>query len=101
MWSLLFDGEWARGNDASFTRAVGRAFKIVWRITGSGPLRLTATSRTGTTAGPASGPHEEGGNWTRPGDEWGSSFVFGEPGCWQVRASRDPSVADVWILLLS
>ena len=40
-----------------------------------------------------------GSNWNRPGEEWGSSFVFAEPGCWQIRASRESDVADLWIVL--
>ena len=101
MWVLVFRGVWARGGNATFTGAVGRPFKIVWHMTGSGPLRLAATSPSGTTTGPASGPQEQGSNWNRPGDEWGSSFVFPEPGCWQIRASRDSGVADLWIVLNS
>jgi hypothetical protein len=101
MWTLLFQGVWAHGRDATFTGAMGTPFKIVWHMTGSGPLRLAATSPSGTTTGPASGPHEQGSNWNRPGDEWGSSFVFAEPGCWQIRASRDSSSADLWIVLVN
>lgn len=101
MWVLVFQGVWARGGNATFTGAVGRPIKIVWRMTGSGPLRLAATSPTGTATGPASGPQEQGSNWNRPGDEWGSSFVFAEPGCWQIQASRDSSVADLWIVLVT
>lgn len=74
---------------------VGRV-KIVWRMTGSGPLRLRAIHQDGTQLGPAEGPTaHEGSNWRRPGDEWGSGFVFPEPGCWVVQATRDVGAGEV------
>jgi hypothetical protein len=97
---LLFNGVWA-GGAARFTATVGKPFKIVWRTTGSGQLRLTATSPAGATTSPTHGPTEQGSNWNRPGDEWGSSFVFGEPGCWRLQAGRESSQADLWIQILS
>jgi hypothetical protein len=77
---------------------VGEDVKIVWRMTGTGPLRLALTGPDGAPRGPAWGPEgHESSNYERPGEEWGSGFRFTEPGCWHLRASRDDAVADVWL----
>jgi hypothetical protein len=72
--------------------------KIAWRMTGSGDLQVTATSPSGATVAPAWGPEAHGGsNWDRPGDEWGTGWVFDQPGCWQLHLARDVGSADVWL----
>ena len=42
MWVLLFQGVWARGGNATFTDAVGRPFKIVWRDDGRAALSVSS-----------------------------------------------------------
>ena len=101
LWALVFSGRWESADALVFSGAVGKPFKIAWRMTGSGPLRLLATAPSGATTGPTQGPTEHGSNWRRPGDEWGSVFEFGEPGCWRIRATRDSGSADLWLVLRS
>jgi hypothetical protein len=63
--------------------------KIVWRVTGSGPLVLSADGPAGRHAPLLFGPEPHGGsNFTGAGDEWGSGFSFSVPGCWTVHVSR-------------
>jgi len=77
---------------------VGDQEKIVWRMTGSGPLTLTAVSPGGVRHRPVWGPDAHGGsNWNKPGQEWGAGYVFTTPGCWDLHADRGSAYADVWI----
>ncbi|AWS44345.1 hypothetical protein DKM19_26355 [Streptosporangium sp. 'caverna'] len=89
MWGLLF---------APLPFPTGKTVKIAWRMTGSGPLRVSATHPDGTRATFAFGPEEHSGsNWKRPGDEWGTGLVFPKAGCWKVRLSRDTGTGEVWL----
>ena len=75
--------------------------KIVWRMTGSGPLTLTAVSPGGVRHRPVWGPEAHGGsNWNKPGQEWGAGYVFTAPGCWDLHADRGSAYADVWIRVI-
>ncbi|HZD72327.1 MAG TPA: hypothetical protein VE776_00285 [Actinomycetota bacterium] len=90
LWGLVF---------ARVPLPVGEEVKIVWRMTGSGTLRLAATLSDGTPAGRTFGPQAHAGsNWKRPGQEWGTGFVFPKPGCWDLHLSRTSGVGDVWLL---
>jgi hypothetical protein len=76
---------------------VGEEIKFVWRMTGHGPLAVTATSSSGAPTSPTFGPEEHGGsNYDRPGDEWGTGYRFTEPGCWRLHLARDDTQGDVW-----
>ncbi|WP_188190534.1 hypothetical protein [Nonomuraea sp. SYSU D8015] len=76
----------------------GEEVKIVWRMTGEGPLQIRATLPDGTRAKLAWGPEEHGGSsWRRPGQEWGTGFVFPERGCWKVELTRTRSSGHVWL----
>ncbi|ROT25844.1 hypothetical protein [Micromonospora sp. HM5-17] len=67
----------------------GTEAKIVWRMTGSGTFEITATGPNGIVVDPLWGPDLHlGSTWTRPGDEWGTGWIFPTPGCWTVRAER-------------
>ena len=45
------------------------------------------------------GPEAYGGSsWVKPGDEWGTGFIFPEAGCWGVHAQRDDLVGDLYLL---
>jgi hypothetical protein len=69
---------------------IGNDLKIVWRVTGSGPLRVRFVDPNGRhralTFGPE--PHTGTSTFDHPGDEWGTGFHFDEPGCWQIRLAR-------------
>ena len=76
----------------------GKELKIVWRVTGDGPLRATATGPDGREHGPAWGPESHGGsNFDRPGEEWGIGYRIDEPGCWRLRLARGTGTADAWL----
>ncbi|MEW9547440.1 hypothetical protein [Nonomuraea sp. NPDC050783] len=94
LWGLLF----AKG---PLPLRHGEEVKIVWRMTGDGPLRqVRATLPDGTRAKLAWGPEEHSGsNWPRPGQEWGTGFVFPERGCWKVELARDRGRGHAWLLV--
>jgi hypothetical protein len=76
---------------------VGDEVKIVWRMTGKGELSVTSESPTGRPGVLTFGPEPHGGSsYSRPGDEWGTGFVFDEPGCWHIRLQRTSGSGDVW-----
>lgn len=90
VWGLLF----APGPPL----AKGKEIKIVWRITGEGPLKVKATLADGTSAKLAWGPEMHGGSsWHRPGEEWGTGFVFPKRGCWKVELTRTQGSGYVWL----
>jgi hypothetical protein len=77
---------------------VGDEVKIVWRMTGSGSMRVRAVSPQGRVAPLAWGPDAHGGStYHRPGEEWGVGYRFTAPGCWRLHAQRDDGEADAWL----
>lgn len=75
--------------------------KIVWRMTGAGPLKLAAVGPASLDLLPDFGPEiHEGSSWTRPGDEWGSSFTFPTSGCWDVQLTRGAVTGHVWLVVV-
>lgn len=86
-WALLFN-----------PHRHGERVKIAWRVTGSGPFSVAAHNDglSGPLA-PASGPTEHiSSNWNRPGDEWGTRFVFPHGGCWRIDVTRGDVTARFW-----
>jgi hypothetical protein len=77
---------------------VDQEIKMVWRATGSGEIRIRAISEEGEVIEPTWGPdiHADS-NFDRPGDEWGSAFVFPSPGCWEIVIARGNDTAHVWV----
>lgn len=76
----------------------GDQVKIVWRMTGTGDLRLSAVGPDGRTRRLTWGPEAHGGSsYQRPGDEWGAGYRFDRPGCWDLHAVRGTATADVWV----
>lgn len=77
---------------------VNEDVKIVWRMTGSGPLRLSTISPQGKSVPVKWGPEFHGdSNFHRPGDEWGVGYQFTSAGCWQLHAQRSVGSADVFL----
>jgi hypothetical protein len=71
-------------------------------MTGAGVPTLDAISPDGTHHRPIWGPaFHQGSNFNKPGDEWGSGYVFTASGCWDLRIIRKPAVADVWLQIVS
>jgi hypothetical protein len=74
--------------------------KIVWRMTGTGPITLEAEGPHSRTVKPDWGPdYHPSSNWSKPGREWGAGFTFPVVGCWTVRAARSSVVGYVvlWV----
>ena len=72
--------------------------KIVWRMTGSGDFTIVALSPSGMELPPSQGPIKHlGSSWSRPGDEWGTGFIFPVAGCWDLHAIRGKAFGDVWL----
>jgi hypothetical protein len=85
LWALFF-------NDLK----QGQEIKIVWRMTGTGDLSMHAVGPDGRTTTPIWGPEGHGSsNWERPGDEWGTGWVFPVAGCWIVQATRQSGNAQL------
>lgn len=75
--------------------------KIVWRMTGSGNFTIVAFGPHGMKVSPSEGPEaHSGSNWNRPGDEWGTVFIFPAAGCWDLHATRDNASGDVWLKIV-
>jgi hypothetical protein len=92
MWGLIM----ADGPDNPLR--VNEQVKIVWRITGSGALRLDSVDPDGRTHPLQWGPDSHlSSTYTRPGDEWGAGYLFNQPGCWTLRAVRGTASANVWL----
>lgn len=90
LWGLVF---------APVPVPVGQEVKIVWRMTGDGPLQISVTRSDGTPARRTFGPEEHSGStWDRPGQEWGTGFVFPKAGCWNFHLARTSEAGDVWLL---
>ncbi|WP_336212357.1 hypothetical protein [Nonomuraea sp. LPB2021202275-12-8] len=88
LWGLLFA-------EVPFKR--GKEIKIVWRMTGEGPLEVSASLPSGKQAKLVWLEDHGGSNWQRPGHEWGTGWVFPEPGCWKVKLSRTRGSGHAWL----
>lgn len=80
---------------------VGEQVKIVWRMTGSGSLRLWASSPTRRRVPLRWGPDfHTSSSYHRPGQEWGAGYVFPVAGCWHLDARRGVAraVAPLWVV---
>jgi hypothetical protein len=74
--------------------------KIVWRMTGAGPFHVSTRGPHSMPAHPTFGPEaHESSNWNRPGEEWGTGFIFPVAGCWDLHASRGKASGDVWLVV--
>ena len=80
LWVLLFNTP-IHANEES---------KLVWKMTaGSGMIQLIAKDNKGNEVQPTWGPEAHGdSSWQRPGQEWGSGFIFPEAGCWHIFVTR-------------
>lgn len=88
LWALVFD---------ALPLQAKQEVKIVWRMTGKGSFHISAQHTDGTRTKPVWGPQAHGGStWNRPGEEWGTGFVFPKAGCWRVHARRATTAGDVW-----
>ena len=77
---------------------VGDSLKIVWRVTGKGPLHVRFRDPQGRTHPLVFGPQRHSSSTFRhPGEEWGTGFAFDTPGCWTIRVRRSGADSTVGI----
>ena len=89
LWSLVF---------GSVPVPAGQDVKIVYRMTGSGSLRLVADGPGHLQVTPDWEEMHTSSTWTvHPGEEWGAGFTFTRAGCWEIVAARGTVVARVGI----
>jgi hypothetical protein len=101
LWALLDGGTLAEPRQAVLEDVIGKQTKIVWRMLGKGEAAFTTVEPDGTRGFAKDVVRHGGSNWNRPGDEWGSIFVFNQPGCWQIHAERADNSGDLWLLVRS
>jgi hypothetical protein len=76
----------------------GDELKVVWRMTGTGPLHVTLDAPDGTRRPLVFGPEPHtASSYHRPGDEWGTGFRFEAAGCWHIHFARTDTSGDVWL----
>ena len=78
LWALFFADSLTTGADS----------KVVWRMSGSGDLRIVATGPDGRTIEPIWIERHGDSSFQRPGDEWGTGWRFPTAGCWTFHATR-------------
>jgi hypothetical protein len=89
LWGLIFGG--------ALPFRVGDQVKIVWRMTGTGPLAVTQIAPDGSTRPLTFGPsYHTSSSYHRPGQEWGTGFTFNVTGCWTIRLTRTTGAADAY-----
>jgi hypothetical protein len=89
---------WGLTVEGSLPPRPGERVKIVWRVTGHGPLHVEFTGPDGKPQPLTFGPEQHASStYHRPGEEWGTGFRFTSRGCWRIHLARDDTVGDVWI----
>src|SRR5436305_21257 len=79
-WALAF---------GTFPPTVGQDVKIVWRVTGQGPLHVVFRDPSGRRRLLTFGPEEHSASsFPRPGREWGTGYTFDAAGCWTIQVKR-------------
>ena len=92
VWALLFFDQARAGDDE----------KIVWRISGSGQPDFQAQNQDGVVIRPDWGPAlHESSTWDRPGQEWGTGFIFPEGGCWTITVTHGATVGEIKLRVLA
>jgi len=102
LWVTGGLGPSATPGPAALDALVSQPFplKWIWRMTGTGALRIVAIAPSGMRVNPVWGPDRHGGsNWAHPGAEWGTGWFFWERGCWRIHATRGKTHGDVFLLL--
>lgn len=73
--------------------------KVVVRVTGTGPLHISAIGPDQMTLSPTYiDPHIYGSSYSSvlPGDEWGTGWKLPMPGCWDLHAERTGTSGDIY-----
>lgn len=102
LWGLFGVLSGGAGSTAAVDAVVGKEIKLVFRMTGDGPVDFAAIGPDGGAAEPTFGPTmHESSSWTRPGIEWGVGFVVTQDGCWRLHARMGRTSGDIWLLVRS
>jgi hypothetical protein len=76
--------------------SVETPLKIVWRVTGTGNLKVRLESPDGKRVPLAAEPtRHTSSSFQRPGAEYGTIFEFDQRGCWTIRLTRATTAATV------
>lgn len=95
VWALFFN-TWPLPPGEAVRIPVNEEVKIVWRSTGEGSLTIEADDQDGVSIEPIWGPDVHGSsNWERPGQEWGTGWIFPSTGCWTFDVSRGDNTAEM------
>jgi hypothetical protein len=73
--------------------------RVVVRVTGAGPLHISAIGPDQMTVAPSYiDPHIYGSSFDGilPGDEWGTGWKLPMPGCWDLHAERTGTSGDIY-----
>jgi hypothetical protein len=101
LWAVGFLATLAEPKAAVLGDVIGKKTKIVWRMRGSGAASFTAIAPEDSRVLPTEVSRHGSSGWNRPGDEWGSIFIFNQPGCWQIHVERADNSGDLWLLVRS
>lgn len=99
VWAFFYTDDVEAGEP---TVVFGEGTKILWRITDDDdqpdePV-IDALGPGGVVIGPLEGPHfHSGSNWVRPGFQWGTGWLFPEPGCWTFRVRSETASAEMTV----
>jgi hypothetical protein len=74
----------------------GQEVKVAWHMAGIGQVRITVTGPDGRNVPLAWGPDFRGFDPVTT-NEWGTGFIFDQPGCWYISLRRYDTTANVWI----
>ncbi len=95
VWALFFN-TWPLEPGEPVRIPVDEEVKIVWRSTGEGSFIIEADGPGGESIDPTWGPDPHGGsNWDRPGEEWGTGWMFPSTGCWTFDVSHGSQAAQL------
>lgn len=95
VWALFFN-TWLLGPGEPVRIPVDEEVKIVWRSTGEGVFAIEANGPGTETIDAVWGPdHHDSSNWDRPGDEWGTGWIFPTIGCWSFDVSHGDQAAQM------
>lgn len=100
LWALFFSGTWASAEAAVLDGVVGKRAKIVFRWS-EPAFPVAAMAPDGTMLDPESQTFHPSSTWRRPGSEWGTIWIFSQPGCWRIHVTAGGAAADVWLLVRS
>ncbi|MEO6652819.1 MAG: hypothetical protein ABIP17_09215 [Ilumatobacteraceae bacterium] len=93
VWALSF-ATWPLPPGGPIRIPVGEEVKIVWRSTGAGRFAIESRTSEAAAIDPTWGPEaHDSSNWSRPGQEWGTGWIFPSTGCWTFGIRRGDAKA--------